>query len=44
MLLGVSKHGDASLRTKLILGACSVVCCATQNPDLDTWLVKVATR
>lgn len=43
-LLGMSKRGDAYLRTMLIHGARSVIYRATQKPDPDSWLVKLTTR
>lgn len=43
-LLGMSKRGDAYLRTMLIHGARSVIYRATQKADLDSWLVKLTTR
>jgi len=43
-LLGMSKRGDAYLRTMLIHGARSVIYRATQKADPDSWLVKLTTR
>jgi transposase len=43
-LLGMSKRGDAYLRTMLIHGARSVIYRATQRADADSWLVKLTTR
>ena len=43
-LLGMSKRGDAYLRTMLINGARSVIYRATQKADPDSWLVKITTR
>ncbi len=43
-LLGMSKRGDAYLRTMLIHGARSVIYRATQKADPDSWLVKITTR
>lgn len=43
-LLGMSKRGDAYLRTMLIHGARSVIYRATQRADTDSWLVKLTTR
>ena len=43
-LLGMSKRGDAYLRTLLIHGARSVIYRATQKNDPDSWLVKLTTR
>lgn len=43
-LPGMSKRGDAYLRTLLIHGARSVLYRATQKNDSDNWLVKLATR
>lgn len=43
-LLGMSKRGDAYLRTMLIHGARSVIYRATQKADADSWLVKLTTR
>jgi transposase len=43
-LLGMSKRGDAYLRTLLIHGARSVIYRATQRADTDSWLVKLTTR
>jgi len=43
-LLGMSKRGDAYLRTLLIHGARSVIYRATQKADPDSWLVKLTTR
>ena len=42
--LGMSKRGDAYLRTMLIHGARSVIYRATQRADADSWLVKLTTR
>lgn len=44
MLLGMSKRGDAYLRTMLIHGARAVIYRATQRADAESWLVKLATR
>jgi transposase len=43
-LLGMSKRGDAYLRTLLIHGARSVIYRATQRNDPDSWLVKLTKR
>lgn len=43
-LLGMSKRGDAYLRTMLIHGARSVIYRATQKADADSWLVKLTMR
>lgn len=43
-LLGMSKRGDAYLRTMLIHGARSVIYRATQRADAESWLVKLTTR
>lgn len=43
-LLGMSKRGDAYLRTLLIHGARSVIYRATQRADADGWLMKLVTR
>jgi transposase len=43
-LLGMSKRGDAYLRTMLIHGARSVIYRATQKADPESWLVKLTTR
>lgn len=43
-LLGMSKRGDAYLRTMLIHGARSVIYRATQKSDADSWLVKLTAR
>lgn len=43
-LLGMSKRGDAYLRTLLIHGARSVIYRATQRNDPDSWLVKLTMR
>lgn len=43
-LLGMSKRGDAYLRTMLIHGARSVIYRATQRADVDSWLAKLTTR
>jgi transposase len=43
-LLGMSKRGDAYLRTMLIHGARSVIYRATQPADADSLLVKLTTR
>jgi transposase len=43
-LLGMSKRGDAYLRTLLIHGARSVIYRAGQGPDAESWLVKLVTR
>ena len=43
-LLGMSKRGDAYLRTLLIHGARSVIYRATQKNDPDSWLVKLTAR
>ena len=43
-LLGMSKRGDAYLRTMLIHGARSVIFRATQKADAGSWLVKLTTR
>jgi transposase len=43
-LLGMSKRGDAYLRTLLIRGARSVIYRVTQRNDPDSWLVKLTAR
>jgi transposase len=43
-LLGISKRGDAYLRTMLIHGARSVIYRATQRADAESWLVRLTTR
>ena len=43
-LLGMSKRGDAYLRTLLIHGARSVIYRATQRVDTNTWLAKLTNR
>ena len=43
-LLGMSKRGDAYLRTLLIHGARAVIFRATQRADAENWLVKLTTR
>lgn len=43
-LLGMSKRGDAYLRTMLIHGARSVMYRATQRAAADSWLIKLTTR
>jgi len=43
-LLGMSKRGDAYLRTLLIHGARSVIYRASQRADAESWLVKVIAR
>jgi len=43
-LLGMSKRGDAYLRTMLIHGARSVIYRSTQRADADSWLFKLTTR
>ena len=43
-LLGMSKRGDAYLRTMLIHGARSVIFRATQKADPRSWVFKVAMR
>ncbi len=43
-LLGMSKRGDAYLRTLLVHGARSVIYRATQRNDPDSWLVKLTMR
>lgn len=43
-LLGMSKRGDAYLRTLLIHGARSVIYRATQRAEANSWLVKLTTR
>ena len=43
-LLGMSKRGDAYLRTLLIHGARSVIYRATQRADAESWLFKLTTR
>jgi transposase len=43
-LLGMSKRGDAYLRTLLIHGARSVIYRATQRADTDSWLFKLTAR
>jgi transposase len=43
-LLGMSKRGDAYLRTMLIHGARSVIYRATQRADAESWLVKLINR
>ena len=44
MLLGMSKRGDAYLRTLLIHGARAVISRARQNPDRNGWLLKLIER
>jgi len=43
-LLGMSKRGDAYLRTLLIHGARSVIYRAGQRADAESWLVKLIAR
>jgi transposase len=43
-LLGMSKRGDAYLRTLLIHGARSVIYHATQRADAQSWLTKLVAR
>jgi len=43
-LLGMSKRGDAYLRTLLIHGARSVIYRAAQRLDAQSWLVKLTAR
>jgi transposase len=43
-LLGMSKRGDAYLRTMLIHGARSVIYRATQTADPKNWVFNVTTR
>jgi transposase len=43
-LLGMSKRGDAYLRTLLIHGARAVIYRAMQKNDPDNWLVKLIAR
>lgn len=43
-LLGMSKRGDAYLRTLLIHGAQSVIYRAGQRADAETWLLKLIAR
>jgi transposase len=43
-LLGMSKRGDAYLRTLLIHGARSVLYRASQKNDTESWLVKLTAR
>lgn len=43
-LLGMSKRGDAYLRTLLIHGARSVIYRARQRVDAESWLVKLTRR
>lgn len=43
-LLGMSKRGDAYLRTLLIHGARSVIFRVTQRADTQSWLYKVTAR
>lgn len=43
-LLGMSKRGDAYLRTMLIHGARSVIYRASERADPDSWLVKLTAR
>ncbi len=43
-LLGMSKRGDAYLRTLLIHGARSVLIRAAQRNDENSWLVKLTNR
>ena len=43
-LLGMSKRGDAYLRTMLIHGARSVIYRATQKADPNDWVTNVAAR
>lgn len=44
VLLGMSKRGDAYLRTLLIHGARAVISRARQNPDKNGWLLKLIER
>ena len=44
VLLGMSKRGDAYLRTLLIHGARAVIYRTRQNPDGSTWLHKLIRR
>ena len=44
VLLGMSKRGDAYLRTLLIHGARAVIHRTRQNPDGSTWLHKLIRR
>jgi len=44
VLLGMSKRGDAYLRTLLIHGARAVISRARQNPDRNGWLLKLIER
>ncbi|MCQ9186424.1 IS110 family transposase, partial [Streptomyces sp. IBSBF 2953] len=43
-LLGMSKRGDAYLRTLMIHGSRSVIYRASQKNDPDSWLVKLIKR
>ena len=43
-LLGMSKRGDAYLRTMLIHGARSLIYRATQRADVESWLVRLTGR
>ena len=43
-LLGMSKRGDAYLRTLLIHGARSVIYRATQRADANSWLARLTNR
>jgi len=43
-LLGMSKRGDAYLRTLLIHGARSVIYRATQRAASDSWVVQLTAR
>ncbi|CAL8480534.1 transposase (plasmid) [Caballeronia sp. S22] len=43
-LLGMSKRGDAYLRTMLIHGAKSVICQAMQKADPKNWVFNVVAR
>lgn len=43
-LLGMSKRGDAYLRTLMIHGARSVIFRVTQRADTESWLYKVTLR
>ena len=43
-LLGISKRGDAYLRTLLIHGARAVIRTAERKPDADPWLTQLLAR
>lgn len=43
-LFGMSKRGDAYLRTLLIHGACSVIYQVQQKPDSCSWINSIVNR